>query len=479
MRGKRFIRLLRWSGASLILAAIALLTRGEIGMAGNEASRFAVVQAVGEQGVFSIEKTNFRTVDKVFRDGHFYSDKPPALAWSLGMLWKIPHRLFGFSFEEDYRWSVWMVNFFLGSTASLLIYLWLFNALRRETRGPLLLQWLLALAAPLNGWLLAYSTVLNNHTPAAAAALGMTVALMKFRRRPTAAAAALAGTAAGIVGAMELPPGAFFGAAAVAGVWFAAPRELRLRRAAVCAAAGLCIVAGLTLLNFYAYGTPVPLYLAGKNGGTYAFPTSIEWEVVPYAVDTLMWTRGLFSYQPFLLLALPGIWLMRRSLRAPEWAALAASAATGVFYLLATNEYGGAAYGFRYFIVFIPVLWFFASRLLLALWRRGSRSGRRAAVFCSVFLILWGTVTGIVGSYAPFCVAFEGPRSPRRHFTRAIQSTFCGNLLCIAYDFAPYSPVTRAMIRHYGRENSYRYLHHSFFSLKRLDLLQRINDDLK
>ena len=189
MKGKRFIRLLRWSGALAILVAVGFLTRGEIGMSGNEASRFAVVQAVGEQGVFFIEKTNFRTVDKVIRNGHIYSDKPPALAWSLGVLWRIPHRLFGLSFEEDYRWSVWLVNFGLGASVSLMLYLWLFGALRRESRGPLFLKWLLALAAPLNGWLLAYSTVLNNHTPAALAVFGVAVALMKFRRRPTAAAA--------------------------------------------------------------------------------------------------------------------------------------------------------------------------------------------------------------------------------------------------------------------------------------------------
>ena len=133
MKGKRFIRLLRWSGALAILVAVGFLTRGEIGMSGNEASRFAVVQAVGEQGVFFIEKTNFRTVDKVIRNGHIYSDKPPALAWAIGMLWRIPHRLLGFSFEEDYRWSVWLVNFCFGASVSLVLYLWLFAALRRES----------------------------------------------------------------------------------------------------------------------------------------------------------------------------------------------------------------------------------------------------------------------------------------------------------------------------------------------------------
>ena len=124
MKGKKLTRLLKWSGALLILLAIGALTRGEIGMSGNEASRFALVQAVGEQGVFFIENTEFRSVDVVRRDGHVYSDKPPALAWAIGMLWKIPHRLLDLRFKEDYRWSVWLVNFCLGATASLFIYLW-------------------------------------------------------------------------------------------------------------------------------------------------------------------------------------------------------------------------------------------------------------------------------------------------------------------------------------------------------------------
>ena len=477
MKGKRLIRLLRWSGAVVILAAVALLTRGEIGMSGNEASRFAVVQAVGEQGVFFIEKTNFRTVDKVIRNGHVYSDKPPALAWALGMLWRIPHRWLGFSFEEDYRWSVWMINFLLGASTSLLLYLWLFGALRREARGPILLKWLLALAAPLNGWLLAYSVVLNNHTPAALAALGVMIALMKFRRRPTAAAALLAGFAAGIAGAMELPAGAFFGAAAVCGIGFSAPRGARLLRAAQCTGAGFLCVAGLLLLNFRACGTWLPLYLAGDTA-TYSMPVPTGRDFFGYAVDTLVWTRGLLSYQPFLLLAFPWLWRARRSLRTAEYAMVAAVAATVVFYLVGTNEYGGAAYGFRYLVTVIPILWYFAARAVLAAWCGVRRIRRFAAVSAAALLIPAGVVTGVVGAYAPFCVAFEGYRSPPGHFTRTIRSTFCGNLLCVCYDYAPRSAVTRGMIRHYGWRNAYPFLHHSFFSLKRLDLLQRINDDL-
>ena len=477
MKGKRLIRLLRWSGAVVILVAVGLLTRGEIGMSGNEASRFAVVQAVGEQGVFFIEKTNFRTVDKVIRNGHVYSDKPPALAWALGMLWRIPHRLLGLSFEEDYHWSIRMVNFLLGASTSLLLYLWLFGALRREARGPILLKWLLALAAPLNGWLLAYSVVLNNHTPAALAAFGVMIALMKFRRRPTAAAALLAGFAAGAAGAMELPAGAFFGSAAVLGIGFAAPPGRRLLRAAQCAGAGLLCVAGLLLLNLHAYGTWLPLYLAGDTA-TYSMPVPTGRDFGGYCVDTLVWTRGLLSYQPFLLLAFPWLWCARRRLRAAEYAILAAVAATILFHLVGTNEYGGAAYGFRYLVTVIPILWYFAARAVLAA-RCGLRRWKRcAAAGFAALLIGWGAVTGIVGAYAPFCVAFEGYRSPPGHFTRAIQSTFCGNLLCIAYDYAPRSVLTRAMIRRYGWRNAYPFLHHSSFSLKRLDMLQRINDDL-
>ena len=76
---KRKARLLKTAGALFLLFFALLYSHIEVGMSGNESGRFATVQAVAEEGVFHIEKSNFRTVDRSIRNNHVYHDKPPML----------------------------------------------------------------------------------------------------------------------------------------------------------------------------------------------------------------------------------------------------------------------------------------------------------------------------------------------------------------------------------------------------------------
>ena len=139
-----------------------------------------------------------------------------------------------------------------------------------------------------------------------------------------------------------------------------------------------------------------------------------------------------------------------------------------VFYCTGTNEFGGAAYGFRYLIPLIPVLYYRSCKLLLfATWNR------KAKTVCTAVLLLWGLVSALVGAYAPFCVAFEGYRSPAGHFTRVVRSSFGGNLLCASFEYAPDSVLTEKLIRHYGKATAYRFLYESYFNLKRPDLIRQ------
>ena len=90
-----------------------------------------------------------------------------------------------------------------------------------------------------------------------------------------------------------------------------------------------------------------------------------------------------------------------------------------------------------------------------------------------VLLIGAGIVTGVVGTYNPYCIAFEGYRSPEIHFTRKIRSTFLGNLMCYSWESHPDSGLTRYLINYYGKEAALPYLYYSAFSMKKVELLQR------
>ena len=465
---RKRVKIYRWLGAAIFAIFALTNAQSEIGMSGNEASRFATIQAVAEQHTFAIEHTNFRTVDKLFFDGHLYSDKPPFLAWAVGVALRPVLAVTGWNFYTHYHLLVYLVDLLMGGAVNILLFLWLFNMFRRVRRGSLEAKFLLALGSVAGSWLLSYSVVIDNHTPAALCVLGAYVAVWKFARRPTYKAAALAALACGFLGALEIPAGVIFSLALIPALALTSPKEKRmeylLTAACVVGASALAVFA----LNYAAYRRPLPLYIA--PGGSFS-PGVGQKSFWSYAVECLFTCRGVFSYQPFLLLALPGVWSLRRRLGAAELSTLAATAAFAIFYLVMTNEFGGAAYGFRYLIPVIPVWSFMAGRwVLFPPLRRGRL--RRGAL--ALVLISWGVVTSLAGAYSPFCFAYEGYRTPPGHFSRSVRSTFGGNVLCWSYEHFPDSFLTRSLRRYYGARASWEHLHWSFFSMKRVDMLARL-----
>ena len=244
---KKLRKKLMWAGIAILAVFALVYSKTDVTLIGLEAARFSVVQAVGEQNVFHIENTVFKSVDRIVRDGHVYSDKPLPLGWTLGMFYKIPHRLFGLNFTDHYYLSVYLVNLLFSGTVNVLIFVWMFRMFCRVRRGSPYLKFFLALGVSLGTWLLSYSVTLNNHTPAALGVLGLYIVLEKFRRVPSRVPAVMAGLAAGGVAACDLPAGAVFAVAAVTGVFLTAPVETRGKRAGGCVAAGLAVGAGLLL----------------------------------------------------------------------------------------------------------------------------------------------------------------------------------------------------------------------------------------
>ena len=107
---RKRVKIYRWLGAAIFALFALTNAQSEIGMSGNEASRFATIQAVAEQHTFAIERTNFRTVDKLFFDGHLYSDKPPFLAWAVGVALRPVLAVTGWNFYTHYHLLVYLVD---------------------------------------------------------------------------------------------------------------------------------------------------------------------------------------------------------------------------------------------------------------------------------------------------------------------------------------------------------------------------------
>ena len=466
---KRKVKLFKAAGVLFLLIFALFYSHVEVGMSGIESGRFATIQAVAEQGVFHIEKCNFRTVDKTVRNNHVYSDKLPFLSFVLGRLYKPFHRWGGINFVDNYHLSIYLINLLMGALVNILFFLWFFDLLRALKKGTLEIKFLLALGAVAGSWIISYSTMLNNHTPAALAVLGIFISAVRYKQKYSWKAALLAGFSAGIAGLLELPCGLFFGIAALGAVFFSAPARKKFSHTALTAAAGaVCLAFGLGL-NQYAYGTWLPLYM-GSHGVKGTFSFGVQSDPVYYWFHALIGDRGLFLYPPFLLL---GVWGAVRNWKlqtVPERTLLLGTGGFMLFYLLGTNEFGGQSYGFRYFIPVIPVLWYQGAKVLLEIKLTKNVTAVTAA------LLIWGAATGLAGAYFPFNVGNEGERSPKGHFTRNF-SSFGGNLLCWSYEYMPNSSLTRHLINRYGLPDSLLYMYWSYFHQKKVDMLARMKRD--
>jgi hypothetical protein len=442
-----------------------MLCKLDVSMAGMEASRLALVEAIADQGVYHIENTHFRTVDKVIRNNHIYSDKPPTLSWCAAQVSKVITFCTGKNFTTSYAFMVFVHNMIFGSLVNALIFLWLFRLLCRSARGNLKLKLLFALLCCCGSWLFSYMTIFSNHVPAALAVTGAMVSLDKYRRRKDRRAAAWAGFSAGVLFTLDFVCGAVFLAAAASAVWFTADKETRWKHSLRCAASGACIILFSVSLNHAAYGTVLPLYVA--SGGTFT-PGTGDKNTLMYFVETLFSYRGLFSYQIFLMLVFPAVWYMRRKLKANDIAMLAAAFAVIVIYGVITNEFGGFSYGFRYLIPVIPLFYYYAAK-----WVLDSRS-RRLTILAAVLGVA-GIIPAYIGAYEPMCVAFEGHRSPPGHFTRTIRSTFMSNLLAWSYESDLF--LTGHLIEHYGRKESFRCLRAQYVITKHINALEKLSKD--
>lgn len=454
-------------GVALIAVLGTLLCKIEVSMAGMEASRMAVVEAVADQGVFYIENTHFRTVDKIVRDGHIYSDKPIVLSWCAAQMCKVITAVTGKNFSNSYSFMVYIVNVVFGCGANIICFLWLFRYLCRSSRGDMRLKLLFSLLCCCGTWLFSYMTILSNHVPAALAVTGIMVLLDKYRRRQDARAAAWAGFCSGVLFTLDMVAGAVFLVTSVVSVWLTGNNEVRYKHALRCGVCGACIVIFGLSLNHAAYGTILPLYVV--SGGTFS-PGVNDKSHLMYFIETLFTYRGLFSYQPLLFMVFPAVWFMRKKLCRNDWVMLFSAFIVIVIYCTITNEFGGFAYGFRYLVCIIPVLVYYAARFILE--RKDIR-----LTCCAAALGVAGIVTAFVGAYEPMCVAFEGFRSPQGHFTRSLRSTFMSNLLAWSYENDPDSFLTDKLIKYYGTADSFRYLRAQYVITKHIASLEKLVND--
>ncbi len=395
----------------------------------QEESRMATVQTLVEQGTFIIDHTEFnRTGDKVFIAGHFYSDKTPLLSVAAAGIYAVLHNAFGLTLDpaicvpdEDmaacravtptgtrFTAFYWLTLILVGGSAALLVVLFWQAMLHAGASG--LSATALAIALGVASPIAPYSIVFAGHVPAAVCLFAGFMLLLSPRHSE-------GHPERGAIESKAVPRNdtAFSGWKFFwAGFLISLSANIDLTLAVFIAAFGLWVLfthwrallpyvlgafipfAISAAINYWAAGTIVPLYFDPKAydfvgtvlnttvGGTNGF---YSWDFgIHYAYDLFVGQRGLFSFTPMLLFAFVGMALAIKQSRSRGLviALLGGSLIFAAYLILRTDNFGGLAWGTRWFVPLVPLWWVFAQEAYGVI-----RQGRYSTIG---LLLFWGAV---------------------------------------------------------------------------------------
>lgn len=363
---------LTWLVAALAALIYFTLVPGRA-YSSNDASRLAAIESLVHRGVWRIDESSFATVDKIKVGEHFYSDKPPLLAWLGAGVYAGLHHGLGLRLEADgcdperspifcralleplqADWAYVLLTWTLVSAPGALIIALAYRLARRFGAANAL-SVSAALTLGFGTALFPYSTVFTNHVPAAVA-LFSALYLLLTRPQPTRGALALAGLGAALGAALDLSGGLF---ALLLGAWVLWRKRAHIVWFAV---GGLAPVLLSVALNVQIVGNPLPpqMYTAG-----YQFPGS-EFEATVagnrpandigrYGFDLLIGARGVFLFFPILLWAVAAL---LRAMVAGSGVVREMARLTGLgaalytlYFIFSTDNFGGYAFSPRWLLI--------------------------------------------------------------------------------------------------------------------------------
>lgn len=378
------------------MLAVALLTK-TTPISPHEYSRLGTVESLVERGTFQLDESPFIiTIDKIHRDGHYYSHQLPLLSvLELPVYWVL--RLTGMRFNNSGRLVLTYLFSLLTNgvafAATIVLFYKIFELLAVERRTRLRLAVLL----PCGTWLLPYSLVANNHG-ISGMLLTLTIYLLLAIERHgiSATRCTSLGVTLGILSGIELLP--LFSFVPLATIWMLSRPGVTWRHASVYFAGVGAPLVVHAIANVQITGDLIP---AGFHHELFNYPdsafnpnvltgtvkyTSIS-DAVNYAWLSLVAGKGYFTFAPVLALGLiVGLvnwqwWSGRRGMHLTLLGGTLLSLGAAI---VTTNNFGGEAVGFRHATYLAP-----AMLMLLMPWivARGEVSSARTVTVSIVAAI--------------------------------------------------------------------------------------------
>jgi hypothetical protein len=153
----------------MTLLPLIFLTHRSVFLAGNDASRFAQIEALVDYREPYVDHSRYRwTVDRVQIGDHVYSNKPPVMALAGAAVYAVLKTLTGWTFRTDEGHVVRALVVILVGLPTAWLVARFYAALgwhRGISPGA---RWLTTVALAWGTILTSFSVTLNNHTVAAA-----------------------------------------------------------------------------------------------------------------------------------------------------------------------------------------------------------------------------------------------------------------------------------------------------------------------
>ncbi len=351
-----------WAIFIISFFIIMLFTKTGVG-SGNDASRMGAIQSIVEFNTFAIDNSQYNyTNDKVFVNGHFYSDKPP-LSYLLGVppYWVLNRLNIGTQPRYYYFVTLFSVGLFV---SIMLVYF--FRLLAFYGLEPLTKIFYVA-SLGFGTLLFTYSVTVNNHAVAAAFLFLAFYFILKEKHY------ILAGFLGGLLSSIDLVAGNIF-----LGLFIIL---LLIRRSFkqlpfFLLGAGVPIFIHL-LLNWIISGSIVPMSFRPE---LFNYPGTPWTSGIPLRTQELSGIQnytygilfgvegGFLSYAPVLFFSLAGLIytaVRKNKLQKESILVFMGTIGTFLFYIFRTDpyHYDGCAIGYRYGVALIPLLYFFTPSL--------------------------------------------------------------------------------------------------------------------
>ncbi len=393
----------------------------------NELSRDAAIEALADMHSQAIEHGTFFPIlqkrsntptppDTLLVRGAYYSDKPPMMAFLLSGPYWLMERC-GITFTTNPTLAAYLLTL-LGVTLPVAGAVGLIYRMGRllELQRPL--RAALAMVVALGSGLLSWSVVMNSNAPAAALVLAACTCLvhevLSRTQRSGFAWFTIAGLAAALAATIDHSATVF-----LVGFMFVigAMRFTRGRRALnlVFYLAGIIPPIILhAILTIPMTGSLLSGYLTHPDVTPVIVSLDpIDSEVVPdhpllaralHSVEkilgALLGSHGLFSHFPVVVFGLLGIGLVLHrnwpsATKAMAMMTLIGSALIVLAYVFCRADWTQAMFGPRWFVVFLPLLLFWAGA-----WLRKSHHPLTWAV--AAVLLLFSTTISLIGTTDPF-----------------------------------------------------------------------------